>query len=131
MLREKFIEYLEFTKRCSPHTVDAYRKDLQQFSDFVKLEFELEDISQADYQMVRMWLVEMMEHKITARSVNRKISTLKSYFKYLIKEDKLIENPMNKVLSPKTPKRLPVFVEKDKMEQLFRECDFGEGFLAK
>ena len=127
---EKFIEYLEFSRRCSAHTVSAYRKDLEQFSDYMKAEFDVDDINESDYRMIRSWLVMMMENKISARSVNRKISTLKSYYKYLIREDILTENPMNKVISPKIPKRLPEFIEKDRMELLFKQTDFGEGFTG-
>ena len=130
MITEKFIEYLEFTKRCSSHTVAAYLKDLSQFTEYIKKEFDTEDVTEADYQMIRMWIVNMIENNITARSVNRKISALKSLYKYLIREDILKENPMNKVLSPKIPKKLPVFVEKDKMELLFSQTEFGEGFTG-
>ena len=130
MITEKFIEYLEFTKRCSSHTVTAYRKDLAQFSNYIKNEFDIENVTEADYQMIRMWLVNMMENNITARSVNRKISALKSLYKYLIREDIIEENPMNKVISPRMPKKLPVFIEKDKIELLFKQIEFEGGFIG-
>ena len=78
--------------------------------------------------MIRSWLVYLMECNIEARSVNRKLSTLKSFYKFLLREGELVENPMRKITPPKTSKRLPVFVEKDKMDILFDQIDFGEGY---
>jgi integrase/recombinase XerC len=72
-----------------------------------------------------------MENKISARSVNRKITTLKSYFRFLVKEGLIQENPMSRVIAPKTSQRLPVFVEQDSMKILFEEVDFGEGYPAE
>jgi len=80
--------------------------------------------------MIRSWLVSLMEHEVAARSVNRKLSSLKSFYKFLLHEGELTENPIRKVTPPKTAKRLPVFVEKDKMEKLFENADFGEGYPA-
>lgn len=130
MIKEKFVDYLRFTKRYSEHTVTAYREDLEQFFNFLKEEFDAENVSDIDYLMVRQWLVGMMGDKMSARSVNRKISTLKSFYKYLNREGIVTENPMTKIISPKTPKRLPVFVEKDKMALLFSQTDFGEGYTG-
>ena len=78
--------------------------------------------------MIRSWLVNLMEQKINPRSVNRKLTTLKSFYRYLLREGVLEENPMRRITSPKNSKRLPVFVEKDKMEMLFEQIDFGEGY---
>ena len=80
--------------------------------------------------MIRSWLVFLMEHQIGARSVNRKLTTLKSFYKFLQKEGILLENPMNRITPPKTSKRLPVFIEKDKMDILFDLIDFGEGYAG-
>ena len=78
--------------------------------------------------MIRSWFVYLMEDETTARSVNRKLSTLKSFYKFLIREGELEENPIRKITPPKTSKRLPVFVEKDKMEMLFDKIEFGKGY---
>ena len=128
MIKERFIEYIQYNKRYSPHTVAAYRKDIEQFTEFLKTKFGKDNLAEADYKMIRLWLADMMEQKITARSVNRKISTLKSLYKYLLKEEVINENPLSRVLSPKTPKKLPVFVEKENMQLLFDENMFPEGF---
>jgi len=128
----RFLQYIEFEKRYSPHTVTAYRNDLKQFLDFIKTEYGSEDLSSVSYQMVRLWLSSLMEQKLSARSVNRKKTTLQTFFKYLIKEGIISENPVKRVISPKTSKRLPVYIEESQMESLFCEehVDFGKGFRA-
>lgn len=128
MLRDRFIQYIQFEKRYSPHTVTSYSNDLNQFFSFLESVYKITDIKDVNYLQIRSWLVEMMEHKITPRSINRKITTLKSFYKFLIKEGTVKENPMIKIIAPKISKRLPVYVEKDKMKLLFDEIDFGEGF---
>jgi integrase/recombinase XerC len=130
MTKDRFLDYITFEKRYSQHTIDAYRSDLEQFFDFVTAQYNISDINKVDHQVVRSWVVSLMENKNTARTVNRKITTLKSYFKFLIKDGSLQENPMNRVISPKTSKRLPVFVEQESMDKLFDEIEFGEGYPA-
>ena len=130
MFDQNFINYLQFEKRYSIHTVTAYKNDLEQFSFFMKEQYNTEDIMFSDYMMIRSWMVKLMEEKNTTRTVNRKISSLKTYFKYLIKEGKLSDNPMKKIISPKNSKRLPEFVEEDKIKNLLDNVDFGSGFSA-
>ncbi|HNW98215.1 MAG TPA: tyrosine-type recombinase/integrase [Bacteroidales bacterium] len=128
MSRERFIQYIKFEKRYSVNTVISYENDLSQFESYLNNEFGIAGAFNSDYLQIRSWLVSLMESGITARSVNRKITTLKTYFKFLIKEGIIKENPMAKILSPKVSKRLPVYVEKEKMDLLFDKVDFGEGF---
>ena len=78
--------------------------------------------------MIRSWLVHLMEQHTGARSVNRKLTTLKSFYRFLMKDGILEENPMQRITPPKTSKRLPVFVEKDRMEMLLDNVSFGEGY---
>ena len=80
--------------------------------------------------MIRSWLVELIGQGIGTRSVTRKLTSLKSFFKFLIREGVVEINPMRKITSPKIPKRLPVFVEKEKMEMLLDQIDFGEGYAG-
>jgi integrase/recombinase XerC len=129
---DRFIQYIQYEKRYSLHTVSSYRIDLNQFRKYLRDEYSLEEMDRVTYQMVRSWLSSLMELKISARSVNRKKTTLQTFYKYLIKEGKISENPMNRVLSPKMSKRLPVYVEEAQMESLFDTdiVDFGEGFRA-
>ena len=126
--RERFYQYIEFEKRYSRHTLTAYKTDLEQFYDFLDGVFETKDIRQVDHQMVRSWIVELMEQGISTRSINRKISTLKTYFKFLLREETVEHDPLQKVISPKSSKRLPVFVEKNSMDVLLDQLEFDEGF---
>jgi integrase/recombinase XerC len=130
MTKDRFLDYITYEKRYSQHTIHAYRSDLEQFFDFVTNQYNLSDINKVDHQIIRSWVVSLMESGNTARTVNRKITTLKSYFKFQIKEGSVKENPMNRVVAPKTSQRLPVFVEQESMKILFDEIDFGEGYEA-
>jgi len=124
--RDSFIQYLQFEKRFSNHTVLAYSTDLSQFYEYLQKTYELTDLSEINHTLVRSWIVSMMEQKITSRSINRKITSLKTFYKYLLRQGIVTDNPMLKVQSPKTSKRLPVFVEKDKMDQLLDTVSFEE-----
>lgn len=128
MLRERFIQYIQFEKRYSSYTVISYRNDLNQFFSYLEQEYQISDIKKVDHFQIRSWLASLMEHDISARTVNRKITTLKSFFKYLIRESIITDNPMIKIISPRISKRIPAFVEKDKMDILFDKIDFGEDF---
>ena len=130
MEKERFIAFIQFEKRYSPHTVTAYRTDLDQFYSFLKERYSLEEIRSVTHHMIRSWLADLMEQGISPRSINRKLTALKSYFRFLKKEGVVDQNPMRKVVSPKIPKRLPVFVEKEKMDLLLDGIDFGTGFPA-
>jgi integrase/recombinase XerC len=82
-MTDSFINYLEFEKRASRHTVLAYRKDLEQFSEFCSLSFEKEDISTADHPEIRAWIIDLVDQGLCSTSVNRKIATLRSFYKFL------------------------------------------------
>ena len=127
---EKFIQYIQYEKRYSIHTITAYKMDLEQFLKFITTEYEISEISEVTHHIVRNWIVSLMENSINPRSVNRKITTLKSYFKFLLKEGVIIINPMQKIVSPKTSKKLPVFVEKEKINLLFDKIEFGNDFIG-
>ena len=130
MAIDKFKRYLEFEKRYSAHTLKAYKKDIEQFFSFLKDIYAIESVKLVDQVIIRSWLISLKEESISTRTINRKISSLKTFFKFLIKEGEISENPMLKILSPKTSKKLPVFIEEEKMEMLFEEIDFGEGYEA-
>jgi integrase/recombinase XerC len=129
--KELFLNYIKFEKRYSLNTFSAYKKDLEQFFSFLLSDYQTEDEITINHLMIRSWLVHLMENKISPRSVNRKITTLKSFFKFLKKEGVIVENPMSKILSPKTNKRLPGFVEKDKMDQLFDKIIFENNYIEQ
>jgi integrase/recombinase XerC len=130
MTKARFLDYIAYEKRYSLHTINAYRSDLDQFFNFLDHQYNFSDIYKVDHQVIRSWLVSLIEEGNTPRTVNRKITTLKSYFKYLIKEGLVNENPMSRVIAPKTSQRLPVFVEQESMNTLFDKVNFGEGYPA-
>jgi integrase/recombinase XerC len=128
MVKDRFVAFIQFEKRYSPHTVTAYRNDLDQFYAYLDLQFGLSEIKEVTHPMIRSWVVHEMEQGLTPRSINRKLTTLKSYYKFLIREGIVTENPMRKVSSPKSSKRLPVFLEKEHIRLLLDEIKFDEGF---
>lgn len=130
MVKEKFIDYIRYEKRFSAHTITAYQHDLQQFADFLQFRYNQPDIIKATHEMVRSWLVELLSGSITSRSVNRKLSVLKSYFRFCKKQGYINESPMAKVIAPKTSKFLPVFLEKEPLENLFKEIPFEPGYTG-
>ncbi len=132
MLQNKFIKYLSSEKRFSEHTIKSYATDLKQFTSFLLSEFQIiDEINEISFQIIRTWIASLLEKGINPRSVNRKISTLKTYFKFLIREGVLIENPITKVVAPKSKKRLPVFIEEDQIASLLNEVQFEKGFVGQ
>lgn len=113
-----FLNYLEFEKRYSPHTLEAYQNDLLQLQDFLSHTYQLEDLKEVQALHLRAWLVALHEQGLTNRSINRKISTLKSYYHFLRKRHGLDRNPVRKLVSPRTEKRLPLVVRSEQMERL-------------
>lgn len=132
MIQNKFITYLSSEKRFSEHTIKSYSTDLKQFTSFLSSEFQIiDEINEISFQIIRTWIASLLEKGINPRSVNRKISTLKTYFKFLIREGELIENPMIKVVAPKSKKRLPIFIEEDQIKSLLNEVQFESGFIGQ
>ena len=128
MHKNNFLKYIEFEKRYSKHTLISYNTDLTQFFNFLDVEYDISDISEVSHQIIRSWISSMLDGGISSRSVNRKITTLKSFYKYLMQEDEVTENPTQKIISPKNAKKLPVFVEKSKMDELLSEIEFPDTF---
>ncbi|SEO45389.1 tyrosine-type recombinase/integrase [Mucilaginibacter sp. OK283] len=126
MFLERFIQYIKFEKRYSPHTVSAYQSDLDQFMLFlnnpgdaiVVPEPIITHPNQITYHDIRNWMVSMIDHKLTGRSVNRKMATLRKYFKFLLQEGVITQNPASKIRSQKIPKHLPVVVEGTSLTQM-------------
>ena len=84
---DKFLNFLQFEKRYSEHTLVAYKTDLLQFSNFISNEFDIKNIEEVHHSIIRSWIASLLYSGISSRSVNRKITTLKSVFKYLMQED--------------------------------------------
>ncbi len=127
MIAESFLEYLKYEKRYSPHTIAAYKTDLNQFAGFLQSEYDALPHHAAAAQ-IRHWLSGLVLQGNTAKSVNRKISSLKSFFRYLEIHHDHDANPMHKVTAPKIPARLPVYVPEDSMQSLFEQFEFPKDF---
>lgn len=128
MLKEKFVDYIRFERRFSGHTITAYQHDLQQFADYLAFQYNLQDISLANHSMIRSWLVSLLSDKMTSRSVNRKLSTLKSFYRFCKKQGIISENPMSRIVSLKTSVKLPAFLEKESTEKLVAMVSSSDGF---
>jgi integrase/recombinase XerC len=115
---QQFQVYLGAEKKVSAHTLKAYIHDLEQCFEHMTLNFEVQSVSEVSHLFIKSWLSELMAAKMDAKSVNRKISSLKTYYKYLMRHGLVDKNPMLKVSSPKTSRKLPVFVEESKMQEI-------------
>ena len=125
---EAFLSYLLYEKRVSPHTVKAYRTDLEQFAQYLHDEFGENDIRKIDSADVRAWMMKLMESGVTARSINRKTSALRAFFRYHLRVGDVEANPMEAITAPKIAKRLPQFVAQEEMNHLFNDDLFEDSF---
>lgn len=125
---ESFINYLEYEKRASPHTVLAYRKDLEQFAEFCETAFEKEDISFAEHAEIRAWVIDLVDSKLSPISINRKIATIRSFYKFLLRSGEISKEPTYKIKALKTPKRLPEFVQEEAIDKILEEINYPIDF---
>ena len=120
MHTEKFLNFLEYEKRYSPHTIKSYSTDLGQFRNFLSTEFNVTSVSQIEFQLIRAWVASLLNNDISARSVNRKITTLKTYFRFLLKERLILKSPMLKIISHFFILFLCIFVYLSKSVYVYR-----------
>ena len=130
MLKDKYLDYLRFEKRYSAHTLLAYHTDLDDFTKFLSLQYSVTDLLQADHMLIRSWLISLIDRKISSRSITRKLSTLKSFYKYCLKQGLLKTNPMLKVVAPRVSKHLPVFLTRDNLDTLLHTVEFEPGYAG-
>lgn len=114
----RFYRYLQFEKRFSPHTLLAYKNDLEAFAAFLLDQYEINDLRLTERDMIRSWIVKLLENGRSPSTIGRKLSVLRTYFRFLLKEAVITVNPVVHIRAPKVRKRLPVFVEVSRMEQL-------------
>lgn len=126
-----FIDYLKFEKRYSEHTVKAYADDLSQFNSFLELNYGKLALTDITSSLVRTWLASLKESKLTSKSINRKISTLKSLFKFCVRTGRLEQTPMASIISPKLNKRLPLFVEEKDISTLLQYVEFPDDWKGQ
>jgi integrase/recombinase XerC len=125
--QQQFLDYCRFQKRYSQHTIIAYENDLTTFSAYLTKEYDAPKIDAIKTTFVRSWLADLKAGEITSKSINRKISSLRSFFKYLLKNEVVKVNPVTAIISPKMPKRLPQFVEEKDTANLLNNSIFSEG----
>lgn len=128
MLIESFLQYLRYEKNYSSHTVTSYRNDLNQFEEFIVSKLGEFNPSDVDTSIVREWIVHLMGGGYSSLSVNRKLSSLKSFFKYLAKTSQTGVHPLRKISGPKTNKPLPNFVKDKDMEVVLDEIEYEQTF---
>jgi integrase/recombinase XerC len=129
---QQFIQYLQFEKRYSQHTIISYQNDLEQFCNYLISFYDAPPLEAVKSAMVRSWLAAMKaEENVANKTLNRKISTLKSFFKYLMKGGVLQQTPMTTIISPKISKRLPVFVEENDFKNNFSKLEFTDDHAGK
>ncbi len=126
-----FLKYLSYEKRYSQHTIDAYRRDLRQFSSFLESEFTILELHDAEHTHLRAWVVSLMDLGLSPKSVNRKIATLKSIYKFLLTREYVTVNPASKLRPLKTSRSLPSFLKEDEMSLLLDQVDFGSDFKGR
>lgn len=130
MYKERFCEYLKLERNYSDKTIDAYRRDLVMFERFLRDTDSQLDLLTADRDLVRMWVVDLMEKGTATTTVNRKLSTLRSFYRFLKIRGIRDNSPVQGVTGPKNSKPLPQFVKESEMNELLDRTDLGKGFIG-
>lgn len=125
-----FLRYLSYEKRYSLHTLTSYENDLSQFHAFVLDQYQVSDLATATHLHIRSWVIALVEEKLQARSINRKIATLRSFYKFLLKRESISQDPTLRIKALKTPKSLPHFVQEKELSQLLDQFPFDTGFAG-
>lgn len=130
MRTDSYLRYLEYEKRYSAHTLKSYNTDLLQFSKYLKNQYKVTSAPLVELFHIRSWIVELVNKDLSAKSINRKLSTIKSFFKYLQKRGVIEKNPATMVRAPKIAERLPKTITPDKIELLLEKRFFGDDFTG-
>jgi integrase/recombinase XerC len=125
---DTFLQYLKFEKRVSPHTLLAYQKDLYQFQSFLSQTFSEDQAELATHRLIRSWIINLTEEELEPQSINRKIACLRSFYKFLQRQEVISINPMLKIRVLKTKKGLPSFVKESEMAKLLDSLTFENTF---
>lgn len=125
---DSFINYLAYEKKASAHTVTAYRHDLDQFQEFVSISFEKQSIEDVGHSEIRAWVIDLVDEGRSSTTVNRKIATLRSFYKFLLRSRLIKKDPTYKLKSLKNPKKLPEFVQESAIESVLEEAVYEATF---
>ncbi|MBA3828624.1 MAG: tyrosine-type recombinase/integrase [Taibaiella sp.] len=123
-----FTQYIRFEKRYSRHTLLAYQKDISSFFEFLFTTFSFDDPKEVAHFHIRTWLAQLKDNKQLARTINRKISSLTSFYKYLLRQGLVDKNPVRQLHAMRMPERLPAYLKETETEELLQEVQFDEGF---
>lgn len=130
-LTDSFLDYLRYERNYSDETLKAYGEDIRQFQSYAEEESCVRSPQEVKAELVREWVVSLMDRKYTSTSINRKLSSLRSYYKFLLKKGEVKVDPLRKVMGPKNKKPLPVFLKERDMDRLLDDIYFGDGFEGR
>lgn len=125
---ELFFKYLQYEKRYSPHTLTSYHTDLGQFALYLEQVYQITDAAEADHTIIRSWLLTLVQNNIQPRSINRKIACLRSYYRFLLAQQRIPANPMLRIKAPKASKKLPAFVAEEPFNNFLDSFTFEDSF---
>lgn len=125
-----FLRYLAYEKRYSTHTLTSYEHDLGQFQEYLQTSLQIADITQATHLHIRSWIIALVEEELQPRSINRKMATLRSFYKFLLKRESISQDPSLRIKALKTPKLLPHFVQEKELMQLLDQFPFTQDFFG-
>ncbi|TRX49356.1 tyrosine-type recombinase/integrase [Fulvivirga sp. M361] len=127
-MRKSFLKYLQFEKRYSAHTISSYDNDLRQFESYLGEYYPSTLLEDTTHSIIRGWVVSLVDIGLDPKSVNRKITCLRSFYKFLLKREIISDDPTKKIQILKTAKKLPQFLNENEMSRLLDHITFGEGF---
>jgi len=129
-MRASFLKYIQFEKRFSHHTITSYENDLNQFEDFLSENYGIAP-EDANHNAIRHWVVTLIENGTSPRTVNRKMASLRSFYKFLLKREAITKDPTSKIQALKTSKSLPQFVNEPDITRLLDQCEFPKDFTGR
>nr|WP_321373867.1 tyrosine-type recombinase/integrase [uncultured Bacteroides sp.] len=130
MLIDPFLNFLQYEKNYSEKTINSYRVDLIQLEENIKNNSEELTLTEVDADIIRQWIIDLTKKGYTASSVNRKLSSLRSFYKFLLLKQEIVKDPTRKINGPKKKKPLPIFLKEKEINKILEETDFKEGFIG-
>lgn len=130
MLIDSFLNFLQFEKNYSEKTINSYRVDLIQLEEYIKNNSEELTLTEVDADIIRQWIIDLTKRGYTTSSVNRKLSSLRSFYKFLLLKQEIIKDPTRKINGPKKKKPLPIFLKEKEINKILEETNFKEGFIG-
>ena len=128
LLTDSFLSYLQYERNYAVGTIAYYKADVLELQDFIQEKVGDFTPSEVDAGLVREWIISLMDKGVAASTINRKLSSIRTYYKFLLKKGEVPADPLQKITGPKKKKPLPVFLKESEMNKLLDEVDFGEGF---